>query len=196
MNHKKQAIVVGGIIALVLVAIMWERITYGGWFRNSASYVPGPRPVCYMFLNAIYVEWIMATGSNCYPNVEGDAKRSLAAFGPQRTFGDPRFKDYAYIPGLCERDPDELIIFYKTTKTKFREHGANPCLWRVPFLQSRWSVCGPRFDGPEHGGAYWINTPEFKMRLIKTLDFLKSHDRPYWQAVVDKHTAFLESIDE
>jgi hypothetical protein len=39
-----------------------------------------------------------------------------------------------------------------------------------------------------------LTTDQFTNRLIATLNFVRTNNRPHWQAVVKEHTAFLESV--
>jgi hypothetical protein len=41
-----------------------------------------------------------------------------------------------------------------------------------------------------------LTLDEFRVRLKKTLDFLRQNERPNWQTVVAENEAFLKSIDE
>jgi hypothetical protein len=40
-----------------------------------------------------------------------------------------------------------------------------------------------------------LTLDEFRMRLRKTLDFLRENERPNWQTVVAEHQKFLESLE-
>jgi hypothetical protein len=108
-------------------------------------------------------------------------------------------KAYGYVPGLADNDPPDLVLMYLKQKTRRTWNGDHSA---TVFREKKWMVIGPDFlshggsgdDLPEGG---WLEDNEgFKRRLQKTLDFLKKNDRPYWQAVVKEHSAFLKTIAE
>ena len=191
-RHRKLWIWLAAAVALVVAAIAGERIYY------RQRYVPGPRPACHAFLMRDFGIFCDTARTSIYPNVDGDADASLAhlrAILPDESIYDQdHFQDYRYVPGLTKDDPDDLVLFYKTTKTRFPAHHHSPSLWLLPFIKARWAVIGPRFQGPLHGGSYWLDTPEFVRRLQKTLDFLKANERPHWEEIVREHGEFLNSI--
>ena len=171
------------------------------------EYLAAPRPGCHIAFHMRCEIWLDANNTKVYPNVEGDMIKSLRLFGfgadtdakdGVALFDDPRFLDYRYVPGLTADDPSDLVLFYKTTKTKFACHSDRPSVWRFPFLVAKWVFAGPRHDGNEEGegGSYWRDTPEFKRRLQKTLDFLRENKRPYWEKVVEENAEFLNSIPD
>src|SRR2546426_10963847 len=68
---------------------------------------PGPRPLCHRGIDSAFQQWMLATGqTNAYPNAEGNGPASLAMVQPY--FGE-RIQQYAYIPGLREDDPEDLV---------------------------------------------------------------------------------------
>jgi len=53
--------------------------------------------------------------------------------------------------------------------------------------------------GPNQIRAYGeesqsLTTEQFTNRLIATLDYLRTNNRPHWQTVSKEHTVFLESL--
>jgi hypothetical protein len=130
-----------------------------------------------------------------YPNESGDGSKSIEVIAARITAPDAAHlrQDYAYVPGLKESDPAELILLYMKEPTRFKWHGDHPSLLRG----KRWLVQTPDFREsdrpaewcPERG--QWIDTPEFRRRLEKTLSFLKEQQRPYWERIMQEHEAFL-----
>jgi hypothetical protein len=47
---------------------------------------------------------------------------------------------------------------------------------------------------PEGGDL--LDTPEFKRRLLLTLKFLQTKERPHWQVVSNEQMEFLKSIND
>jgi hypothetical protein len=101
------------------------------------------------------------------------------------------------VPGLKADDPADLVLLYTTRPTRFVWHGDHPSLFRA----RRWVVVAPDFGmSPEPRGrgelSDWIDTPQLKARLRKTLDYLKANDRPFWTNVVAEHGAFLGTVGQ
>ena len=40
-----------------------------------------------------------------------------------------------------------------------------------------------------------VSLDEFRSRLRRTLDFVRTNERPHWQTVVAEHGKFLDSIE-
>jgi len=41
-----------------------------------------------------------------------------------------------------------------------------------------------------------VSLDEFRSRLKRTLDFIRTNERPNWQAVVAEHSKFLNSLQD
>ena len=95
-----------------------------------------------------------------------------------------------YIQGLRNDDPEDLIVMYVKHKTHwptkhwFRDYEATP----------KWLVMGPRVSNYWGREGGWIETSEFVRRFRKTLDFLRTNQRPHWEDTVPTHEAFLEHV--
>jgi hypothetical protein len=57
-------------------------------------------------------------------------------------------------------------------------------------------VIGPEFEFDLPEGGRLEETHAFKIRLLRTLQFLKENNRPYWTSAEREHTAFLASVGE
>jgi hypothetical protein len=99
---------------------------------------------------------------------------------------------YRYVQGLREDDPKDLVVFYRKTKTRWRTK--RPSSYeKTP----RWLVMVPGCDGywgNQAGG--WIDTPEFRARLTKTLAYLEEQGRPNWAQTRREHAAFLAALGQ
>jgi len=170
------------VAALVLIPI-------GHYLR----FPPGPRPLCHRGIDSAFQQWMLATGqTNAYPNAEGNGPASLAMVQPY--FGQ-RIQQYAYIPGLREDDPEDLVFMYMKEKTRRTWHADED---HSIFIPRRWMVLSREIE--YHGtcpeGGELLDTPQFRKRIMATIAFLKDNQRPYWQAVANEQLAFLRSVKE
>ena len=96
---------------------------------------------------------------------------------------------FRYVQGLRNDDPEDLIVMYRKTKTRWKKkYKLQP--------DAKWLVMGPRCDGYWGYEGGWVDTSEFKRRLKKTLEFLEQNQRPNGQQTVKAHLAFLDAIRE
>ena len=115
------------------------------------------------------------------------------------------FRDYNYVPGLQGDDPKDLVLLYFNKLTRWRSHVQDaPTVW----TPKSWVVVpadpfaiayGEIGTGPHQVIGYGeqsesLTTEQFTNRLIGTLNFLRTNNRPHWQTVVKEHTAFLQSL--
>jgi hypothetical protein len=174
---------------------------FGALFlAGSASilllYPPGPAPVCGSLLDAVFQQWLRENHNVTFPNVDGTSTASLALLRPYfGGSGENALQRYGYLPGLRPTDPTNLVLMYLKEKTRFTWHGdTKPTV----FSPKLWKIISPGIAsaGPDPEGGELVNTPEFKGRIQKTLDFLKAQQRPHWQTVIMEQTQFLDSIKE
>ena len=162
-----------------------------------------PRPFCHKQVQLSMDLWKEGNKiqTNGYPNVSGLSSNSLVSlnrYSGGGWGGAYVLTNYKYVPGLKEDDPDELVLMYFDKPTRCTWHADSPTFSRP----RKWVVVPPGFyfrgfDSPHNGECSdWIDTTEFKIRLQKTLDFLKDNDRPFWTNVVAEHTEFLRTIKE
>jgi len=118
------------------------------------------------------------------------------------------FRDYNYVPGLRESDPPHLALFYFNKPTRWRFHVRPEVRWKpktwivVPIDSYAGSMAkdsGAKSTLAPKNKCYWresysLTTEQFTNRLIATLNFLRTNNRPNWQAVVKEHTAFHQSL--
>lgn len=160
------------------------------------------RPFCHKQVYAGMSMWVKYGGeregseTNGFPNIGGESVGSLAAIneymGRQTNWG----RTYKYIPGLRESDPGDLILMYLDQPTRWTWHGRPPTI----FKDKAWIVVPVDFtmSWPQRKTSgelsERISLDEFKTRLKRTLDFVRTNERPHWRAVVAEHTKFLDSI--
>ena len=114
---------------------------------------------------------------------------------------------YQYIPGLRLGDPGDLVLMYMKRPTRYIWHDHPQTVFRdamwmtlpLDFADSRGSpsvktVTRPIPDMGENSER--LSSEEFRIRLKKTLDFLRENNRPNWQVVVAENEAFLNSIEK
>jgi len=113
--------------------------------------------------------------------------------------GPTALRDYRYVPGLRSDDAEGLILIYVKRPSRRTWHG-DTHWFRA---DKRWVVLNPRMSSPSEGDARgWSECGEaicgtqFKTRLRATLDYLKSKERPSWQAAREEHLGFLSAIKE
>jgi hypothetical protein len=161
-------------------------------------YPLGPRPTCGALIDSSFQLWMLDNHSNVYPNSNGDGNASIRLIAPYLGRGtnlSDGLERYGYVPGLRDDDPKNLVLMYLKVKTRCTWHGdTTPNI----FSPKRWKIDAPGIarTGPDPEGGELVDTPEFKKRMQKTLDFLKENQRPSWQTVVAEQTAFLNSINE
>ncbi len=151
----------------------------------------GPRPVCHRVLDCGFVQWVEEIGkTNAYPNVRGEAAASLADM--KRFWGAYEIpKAYGYVPGLRFDDSNSLVLMYMKERTSYTWHADHQ---HNIFSQRKWMVLSPEFSGHCPEGGELLDTPEFKKRLLATIDFLKTNNRPNWEVVAREQTAFVASL--
>ena len=183
-------------ITWVLVAVGISCVLVVGFMLR---FPPGPCPWCHKMFDAALEQWKMAHGNtHTHPNINGEELPSIAEFAAY--VKDPHLvsRDYGYIPGLRDGDPDDLILMYMRKKTRHTWHGDHSA---SILTKPKWMVLGPQvinldeIDQCPEGGRL-LSTDEFTDLIRKTLDFLKENDRPNWETVTKEHTVFLKSIKE
>ena len=180
MNRLGRVIIAATILLILGVAILFLLQT-------------GPRPVCHKALEGALQQWVIDIGkTNVYPNVNGDAAASLGEvdqyWGP-----DHISQFYGYLPGLRFDDSRDLVLMYLKQPTAYTWHGDHD---HNIFSSRKWMVLSPDmvFSGTCPEGGDLLDTPEFKKRLLATIDFLKTNNRPNWQVVAKEQMEFLASI--
>ena len=133
-----------------------------------------------------------------FPNVRGSSRDSLASISDKMGYM-AWTNDYNYVAGLREDDPADLVLMYFNRPTRWNWHGSPPTIFKV----KAWIIIPVDFGSgagfrPQTG--QWgecserVSLDEFRNRLRRTLDFIRTNERPNWQAVVAEHTKFLDSI--
>ena len=179
-----------GYVAVRFLLIDWDR-----------------KPFCHKQMTLALYVWTNDHPSAAFPNVEGNSLRSMGAAAEQFVVTNQIFRDYHYVPGLRGDDPKELVLFYFNQPTRWRSHMGVPYRWQskawivVPLDSYYWDQEGPKRIGPAPNQIVGygeqsesLTTEQFNNRLMATLDFLRTNNRPNWQAVEKEHKAFLQSL--
>lgn len=161
------------------------------------------RPFCHKQIMFGFMHWMDDSGmdinshTNVFPNANGTGADSLAAIsngmGGHMTWA----KGYRYVPGLREDDPGDLVLMYLDRSTRWAWHGPPPSI----FKDKAWIVVPADFamgGRPQSGPGELserVSLAEFRSRLRRTLDFVRTNERPHWQTVVAEHAKFLDSIE-
>ena len=163
------------------------------WFVRFPG---GPRPDCNRQLDGAFQGWAMESKSTngTYPNLNGDSAACIAVIEPFIGNGKHGQLDaYGYVPGLRFDDPTNVVLIYMKEKTRFTWHSDYS---HTLFSPRKWYVNSPSLveSGTCPEGGDLLDTPEFKKRLLATLDFLRTNNRPNWEIVAREQLAFLASI--
>ena len=149
--------------------------------------------MCHRGLESALIQWAYEAGkTNQYPNVNGDAVASLAEVDPY--WGPGHISDrYGYVPGLNFDDSPDLVLTYLKLPTAYTWHGDHD---HNIFSPRKWMVLSPQMTtaGTCGEGGDLLETSEFKKRLLATIDFLKTNNRPNWEVVAREQMAFIASL--
>ena len=134
-----------------------------------------------------------------FPDVNGLSQSSLATISESMGGYMAWTNDYNYIPGLREDDPPDLVLMYFNRPTRWNWHGAPPTI----FKDKEWIIVPVDFGGGldfrPHGEigecSERVSLDEFRVRLKRTLDFIRTNERPNWQTIVAEHEKFLNSLN-
>ena len=163
------------------------------------------KPFCHKQFHLTFINWQTENGmvwnspQTTFPNVNGASKDSLETLHDQIGGHMDWFKGYKYVPGLKVGDPGDLVLMYFDRPTRWLWHGVPQTI----FKEKAWIVIpvdftmGSRPIKPNQGELNErLSNQEFRSRLQRTLDFLRTNNRPNWQTVVAEHKQFLNSIDQ
>ena len=163
------------------------------------------RPICHKQIMLGFMTLMHPSGGDIlhdpqpFPNVKGLSQDSLATIHEEMGGYMVWTNNYNYIPGLREDDPPDLVLMYFNRPTRWVWHGPAPSI----FKKRAWMVIhidfgigsGPRLHSLEGGEcSERVSQDEFRRRLQRTLDFIRTNERPNWQAIVAEHEKFLNSI--
>ena len=197
MCAKRVMLWVGGISGLLAV-VVGLRLGYNHFMEG--------RPYCHKGFMLGFLTWMQEKGmdpsshANAFPNINGMGADSLATISNGMAGHMEWTKDYRYVPGLHQDDPGDLLLMYLDRPTRWTWHGSPPKVFM--FKEKAWLVMpvdftmGPRRPSPCGGElSERVSLDEFRSRLRRTLDFVRTNERPHWQTVVAEHTKFLDSIE-
>ena len=159
------------------------------------------RPTCHKAFMLGFLQWEedhdmdSSNRTNSFPNINGKSADSLFAIRDQVGGYTNWANDYRYVPGLREDDPGDLVLMYFNRPTRWTWHAAPP----TRFQEKAWMVVPldfAQFRRVKGGGemSERVSLEEFRSRLQRTLEYVRTNERPNWQTVVAEHTQFLDSI--
>jgi hypothetical protein len=164
------------------------------------------RPTCHKGIMLSFLTVMHESGGDIladpkpFPNVKGSSRDSLETIRDSMGGYMVWAKDYNYVPGLRENDPADLVLMNFNRPTRWNWHGHPPTI----FKEKAWIIIPVDFDmgvnfrpHTGQGGecSERVSLDEFRSRLRRTLDFVRTNERPNWQTVVAEHSKFLESIE-
>jgi hypothetical protein len=197
MRHKRIIRSIAGALA-VLVGLAF------GYYYLILDW--NGRPTCHKGIMLSFLTVMHESGENItndpkpFPNVKGLSRDSLETIRESMAGHMDWATNYNYVPGLREDDPADLVLLYYNRPTRWNWHGAPPTIFR----EKAWIVIPVDFGGGSsfrpHAGQLGecserVSLVEFRNRLTRTMDFVRTNKRPNWQAVVAEHSKFLESIE-
>jgi hypothetical protein len=189
-------------IAGTLALLMGLALGYGRFILDWNG-----RPFCHKQIMFGFLNVMHTSGGDIlndpkpFPNVKGLSQESLAT---TRDFmGDEVAwtNDYNYVAGLRENDPADLVLMYFNRPTRWNWHGTRP---PTIFREKAWIIIpvdfGSGLNFRPHTGQVGecserVSLDDFRIRLRRTLDFVRTNQRPNWQAVIAEHERFLQSIE-
>lgn len=171
----------------------------GLWFMSPRMLFDRRNPPsCHKQIHLALRIWENDERTNFFPNVNGSSSRSIGSLSNELSaLTTTLLRDYHYVPGLRNNDPGDLVLFYLKKPTRWRLH-VKP---ETVFTERGWIVVPVDFaigrtrplTGPGELSEK-LSTKEFTDRLATTLDFLRTNNRPDWEAVVQEHSAFLQTL--
>ncbi len=156
------------------------------------------RPYCHKQIYLSFLMWMEERTTNAFPNASGLSSNSLAEIN-ELMAGSAWSHNYKYVPGLHKDDPGELVLMYMEHPTRWTWHGRPPTI----FNEREWILVPVDFNMESYlragAGPGELNErvplEEFRNRLKRTLDFVRTNERPNWRTVVAEHTQFLDSLE-
>lgn len=105
-------------------------------------------------------------------------------------------KNYEYIPGLHSDDPEDLILIYIKTPTRF-DSGLEKKkkAYRIYSRKKLWAVIPPYIQHDHEDTYIMLEKVEFLKRYKKTLQYLEDNKRPNWENVLRHHNAIIKTIE-
>ena len=193
MNAKRSMVWIGGLL-VALVGLVF------GYYHFILDWEG--QPFCHKQVLFGFRSWMGDNGmdnnshTNVFPNAKGIGPVSLAAIssgmGGYLTWAG----GYRYVPGLREDDPGDLVLMYFDRPTRWTWHGSPPTIIK----DKAWIIVPLDFamSGRPRSGtgelSERLSLAEFRSRLKRTLDFVRTNERPNWQTIVAEHTKFLDSL--
>jgi hypothetical protein len=192
---KRAILWIAGIIA-ILIGLAF------GYYRFILDW--DGRPISHAQIYLAFAESMHEPGVNYandpkpFPNVKGLSQDSLATIR-DKMGGDMNWStNYNYVSGLRENDPGDLVLMYFNRPTRWTWFAAAP---PTIFKEKEWIIIpvdfgiGMRPRSIQEGDySERVSLNEFRSRLRRTLDFVRTNERPNWQTIVAEQTKFLDSI--
>lgn len=197
----KIALLVCSPFLLVTLWIVLSKLVLVDW---------NAKPFCEKQITSAIRVWASDQETNLLPNIEGSSSLSLASMAEQFVVTNIILRDYHYVSGLQQDDPGNLVLIYFNQPTRWRMHVRPEARWKP----KHWLVmpiaaleAGVNREAERVGHATHqvfgfgeqgivLSTEQFTNRLLATLDYLRTNNRPHWQAVAKEHTAFIDSLSK
>jgi hypothetical protein len=197
----KIALLVVSPLILVIVAVVLFRFVLVDW---------DAKPYCDKQITLAVSLWTHDRDTNTLPNIEGSSSLSLASMAEQFVVTNIVLRDYQYIPGLQQDDPGDMVMIYFNQPTRWRLHVRPEGRWKpkhwlvipIASLEAGVSRTEERIGHAPHQVLGFgeqgelLSTEQFTNRLLATLDYLRTNNRPHWQAIAKEHTAFIDSLSK
>jgi hypothetical protein len=151
------------------------------------------QPFCHKQLLLGFENWLDKNKTNVFPNVDGKSAESLEAARDELGGDDNWETTYKYVPGLKKGDPGDLVLAYLAKPTRWTWHGQIP---PTVFTAKEWLFVPVDFGIASSRPVAWgecserVPSEDFQKRMKRTLDFLRTNERPNWEAVVKEHANF------
>jgi len=159
-------------------------------------------PFCHKVVLVGLGNFLEEQKTDVLPNVDGHSAGSMVSM--YKYWGDEPWEEkYRYIPGLRKDDPGDLVLMYMLVPTRYTAHDTPQTI----FAKKGWVLIPLDFAGLGFGKRVdrdipmWgeqcemVSLPELCDRVKKTLNFLREHERPNWQTVVEEHEKFLNQME-
>jgi hypothetical protein len=168
------------------------------------------KPYCEKQITLAVRLWTHDQNPNLLPNVEGSSFHSMASMAEQLVTTNIVLRDYQYVPGLQQNDPGDLVLIYFNQPTHWRMHIRPEGRWKpkhwlvmpIAALEAGVTRQAERVGHATHQVLGFgeqgelLSTEQFTNRLLAALDYLRTNNRPHWQAIVKEHTAFIDSLSK
>lgn len=155
-------------------------------------------PICHKNLFFAILNWQEKRATRYFPNIDGSSAASIEVLEELSVYRQLK-SHYSYVPGLNRDDPEGLVLFYINRPTRWTSHVSTPWIftskeWILVPVDMEWK--SSRSDAGPGEFSERVSFDEFRKRLRKTLDYIKTKQRPNWETIVKQHTDFLDRTEK